>query len=218
MVGVVLDEAGRALIAQRTAGKHHAGGWEFPGGKLEAGEPRMDGLARELREELGIVISTPRPLIRVTHTYPYAQVLLDVWVIRKFSGRPVGLDGQALRWCPMRELSDANLLPADEPILAVLALPDRLTQATSSDYTIRELNGTNLSGTSEKLSGVLCATSAEAKIAARESADFLVLREQLPAAELVALCAAIDVPLFASGVELERAWSLGASGLNELGL
>jgi 8-oxo-dGTP diphosphatase len=117
MVGVLLDDAGRVLIAQRTADKHHSGRWEFPGGKLEPGEDRVTGLARELREELGISIESPQPLIRLTHDYPFGQVLLDVWVVRRYSGRPEGLDGQALRWCPRHELKDADLLPADQPIV-----------------------------------------------------------------------------------------------------
>ncbi len=70
VAGALLDEKGRVLIAQRPPGKHLAGGWEFPGGKLEPGEDRRAGLARELREELGIAIATPRPLIRVRHSYP----------------------------------------------------------------------------------------------------------------------------------------------------
>jgi 8-oxo-dGTP diphosphatase len=120
MVGVLLDDAGRVLIAQRAAGKHHAGSWEFPGGKLEPGEDRVAGLARELCEELGISIESPRPLTQVSHDYPFGQVLLDVWLVRRFSGRPEGLEGQALRWCPIRELTTAGLLPADKPIVDAL--------------------------------------------------------------------------------------------------
>jgi 8-oxo-dGTP diphosphatase len=122
MVGVVIDESGRALIAQRPAGKRHAGSWEFPGGKLEPGEDRLTGLARELREELGISIQSPTPLIQVTHDYSYGQVLLDVWVVHNFTGIPRALDGQTLRWCRLDELECAGLLPADMPILAELLL------------------------------------------------------------------------------------------------
>lgn len=97
----------RVLIAQRPLGKHLAGGWEFLGGKLEAGETRLEGFARELREEIGITIAKPRPLIRLRHTYPYGEVLLDIWVVRRFSGEPQGLDGQQLRWCSQDELATA---------------------------------------------------------------------------------------------------------------
>ena len=95
VAAVLFDRRGRILIAQRPAGKHLAGSWEFPGGKVEPGETRTDALARELREELGITIERPRPLLRLRHTYPYGDVLLDVWVVRRYRGEPRGLDGQA---------------------------------------------------------------------------------------------------------------------------
>jgi len=99
------------LIAQRPPGKHLAGRWEFPGGKLDAGEDRRAGLARELREELGITLLPPlRPLIRVRHTYDYGEVLIDMWVARQYSGEPRGLEGQALRWCTSDELESVELL------------------------------------------------------------------------------------------------------------
>ncbi len=118
------------LIAQRPTGKHLAGGWEFPGGKLEPGEDRRAGLARELREELGItLIAPPRPLIRVRHTYDFGDVLIDMWVVKRYSGEPSGLDGQALRWVSRDELEAVELLPADGPIVAALRLPERLIAA-----------------------------------------------------------------------------------------
>ena len=135
----MIDAAGRVLIAQRPEGKHLAGGWEFPGGKLEAGEERLAGLARELREELGITIETPRPLIRVRHAYPTREVLLDVWVVRRFAGEPQSLDGQALRWCAQDDLPAASLLPADKPIVAALRLPERLTQVFTPYYAVSDL-------------------------------------------------------------------------------
>jgi mutator protein MutT len=140
VAAAVIDAAGRVLIAQRPEGKHMAGGWEFPGGKLEAGEERLAGLARELREELGISIETPRPLIRVRHAYPTREVLLDVWVVRRYAGEPMGLDGQALRWCAQDKLSTANLLPADQPIVAALQLPERLRQVFTPHYGISDLS------------------------------------------------------------------------------
>jgi len=120
VAAAVLDGAGRVLIAQRPPGKHLAGGWEFPGGKLEPGEDRVAGLARELREEIGIAISDPEPLIQVMHRYEYGDVLLDVFVVRRFDGEPAGLDGQAIRWCALDELSRAEMLPADLPIIEAL--------------------------------------------------------------------------------------------------
>ena len=120
VAATVFDDAGRVLIAQRPPGKHLAGGWEFPGGKLEPGEERLAGLARELREEIGITILDPEPLIQLWHTYEYGEVLLDVFVVRRFDGEPSGLDGQAIRWCALDKLERAEMLPADLPVIEAL--------------------------------------------------------------------------------------------------
>jgi mutator protein MutT len=203
VAAAVIDALGRVLIAQRPAGKHMAGGWEFPGGKLEPGEERAAGLKRELHEELGITIEAPlRPLIRVRHAYATREVLLDVWVVRRFHGEPRGLDGQALRWCALDQLDHAKLLPADAPIVAALRLPERLSEAR----TLHD-NG---------LRGVFCAGMEDAVAASRAGADFLAMTKALADAELAALCGAVAVPVFASGIGLEQAWALGASGLNEI--
>jgi 8-oxo-dGTP diphosphatase len=108
------------LIAQRPAGKRLAGSWEFPGGKVEPGETRVEALTRELREELGIEIRDPQPLIQVRHRYPFGDVLIDMWVVSRYTGEPRGLDRQALRWCSRSELGAADLLPADRPIVEAL--------------------------------------------------------------------------------------------------
>src|ERR1700678_4574642 len=125
VAGAVMDAEGRVLIAQRPSGKHMAGGWEFPGGKLEPGEERLAGLARELREELGIsLIGIPQPLIRVHHAYPSREVLLDIWVVKHYSGEARGLDGQALRWCTQDELEAAELLPADRAVVRAVRVAE----------------------------------------------------------------------------------------------
>jgi 8-oxo-dGTP diphosphatase len=210
------------LIAQRPEGTHLAGGWEFPGGKLEPGEERLAGLARELREELGItLLGQPRPLIRVRHSYPSRDVLLDMWVVKRYGGEPRGLDGQALRWCTYDELAAAELLPADKPIVKALRLPERLTEVSSHYYSVSDLSSlrqpilradvTNQS----RLRGVLCASIAEAMAAACGDAEFLVLREALFACDLTELCKLVAVPVYARGLALEEAWTLGATGINE---
>jgi mutator protein MutT len=219
VAGAVTDAGGRILIAQRPPGKHLAGSWEFPGGKLEPGEARAVGLARELREELGIAIREPRPLIRVTHTYTFGQVLIDMWVVTRYDGEPRGLDGQALRWCHQDELPGADLLPADRPIVRALRLPERLREVSTPYYVVSGLGSPGLDG---RLSGVLCSSVEEAVAAgdgeggSKGPADFLVMRQALPEAELATLCAAVSVPVYARGEHLEQAWALGASGLNDL--
>jgi mutator protein MutT len=223
VAAAVMDAADRVLIAQRPEGKHLAGGWEFPGGKLELGEERLVGLARELREELGITLTaTPRPLIRVRHSYPSRDVLLDMWVVKRYSGEPRGLDGQALRWCTPDELAAAELLPADKPIMRALRLPERLRQISTAYYRVGDLsllghpivvaNADNVT----ELRGVFCASAAAGSAAASAGADFLVLSEALLPSELAGLCHSLPVPVFASGIGLEQAWALGASGLNEI--
>jgi mutator protein MutT len=223
VAAALMDAADRVLIAQRPEGKHLAGGWEFPGGKLEPGEERLAGLARELGEELGITITmTPRPLIRVRHSYPSRDVLLDMWVVRRYSGEPRGLDDQALRWCTQDELATAELLPADKPIVKALRLPERLTQISTAYYRVGDLSllghpiGAADADNAARLCGVFCASAAKAAIAVEHGADFLVLSQALMPSELAELCHSLPVPVFASGLELEQAWAQGASGLNEI--
>jgi mutator protein MutT len=222
VAAAVIDAAGRVLIAQRPVGKHLAGGWEFPGGKLEPGEERLTGLARELREELGITIATPRPLIRVRHAYPSREVLLDIWVVKGYRGEPQGLDGQALRWCTQEELAAAELLPADKPIVAALRLPERVMTSSSPYYDIRDLTSllqpnVGAEATHDAmLRGVFCANAVQAAGATGAGADFLVLSEVLSTSELAALCRLVSVPVYARGLALEEAWMLGASGTNEI--
>jgi mutator protein MutT len=213
VAAAVTDGAGRMLIAQRPPGKHLAGGWEFPGGKLERGEDRRAGLTRELREELGITISTPRPLIRVRHTYDYGGVLIDMWVVRHYRGEPSGLDGQALRWVSQEELEAVELLPADGPIVAALRLPERLTQASTTDYVLGALGGTDSSG---RLCGAWCAGLADALAGSDAGADFLVMRNELAHAEIRSMCELVPVPVYLRGVGLEEAWGLGATGVVEI--
>jgi 8-oxo-dGTP diphosphatase len=120
VAGALFDASGRVLIAQRPAGKHMAGGWEFPGGKLEAGEERFVGLQRELREELGVEALTGEPLICYDHDYPDRRVRLDLWLVTRFSGEPQSHDGQALQWVELKDLDKVGLLEADKPMIPAL--------------------------------------------------------------------------------------------------
>ena len=214
VAAAVTDLEGRVLIAQRPPGKHLAGCWEFPGGKLDAGEDRRAGLARELREELGITLRPPlRPLIRVRHTYDYGEVLIDMWVARQYSGEPRGLEGQALRWCTRDELESVELLPADGPIVAALRLPEKLTQASTRDYVVGRSAEADPAG---RLRGVWCVGLADAMAASDAGADFLVLRTELPRAEITSMCELVPVPVYVPGLELQEAWELGATGVVEI--
>ena len=120
---VIRDGAGKILIARRADTQHQGGLWEFPGGKVEADESVESALARELHEELGIVVAAARPLIKVRHDYPDKQVLLDVWEVSAFSGEPHGAEGQPLAWVPARELINYEFPAANQPIVAAARLP-----------------------------------------------------------------------------------------------
>jgi 8-oxo-dGTP diphosphatase len=123
IAGAISDADGRVLIAQRPRGRHMAGRWEFPGGKLEAGEDPFAGLRRELIEELGVVVREARPLIRLRHDYPDRRVLLDVWQVAAYDGEPQPLDSQALAWARPDDLPKHDLLEADRAIVTALRLP-----------------------------------------------------------------------------------------------
>lgn len=120
MAGLLLDESGRVLLAQRPAGKHLAGFWEFPGGKLEPGEAPLAALARELREELGIIVLHAEPLTCVPWCYDERELLLDAWCVERWDGAPQSLEGQALQWLMPARIEPALLTPADGPILQAL--------------------------------------------------------------------------------------------------
>jgi 8-oxo-dGTP diphosphatase len=125
MAGVLRDAQGRVLLAQRPEGKHLAGFWEFPGGKLEPGESPKQALVRELREELGIDIDSAdgTPVIRIPWRYGERDLLLDAWQFTHWQGVPVSLEGQALQWDLPSHIDVATLAPADRPILQALRLP-----------------------------------------------------------------------------------------------
>ncbi|MGC3981943.1 MAG: 8-oxo-dGTP diphosphatase MutT [Steroidobacteraceae bacterium] len=120
VAGALLDGQGRVLIAQRPAGKHMAGEWEFPGGKLMKDEQPRDGLLRELQEELGIQVQQAEWVASCQHDYPDRRVVLELWMVPGFSGEPQSLDDQALRWVPSSQLEAAGLLPADKPLVTAL--------------------------------------------------------------------------------------------------
>ncbi len=102
-----------------------AGRWEFPGGKLEQSEDAPTALARELREELGIVPSRARPLIRIRHDYPERRVRLDCARVDAWEGTVVAREGHPLAWVAPDEIATYDMLAADRPIIAALRLPDR---------------------------------------------------------------------------------------------
>ena len=118
----LIDPDGRVLLAQRPEGKSMAGLWEFPGGKVEAGERPEDTLIRELREELGIVVREEclAPLTFASHGYPDFHLLMPLYVCRRWEGTVVAQEAQALTWVRPNRLRDYKMPPADEPLVSHL--------------------------------------------------------------------------------------------------
>ena len=97
-VGILQRQDGRTLLMQRLPGTFREGQWEFPGGKIEAGEKSRRALTRELHEELGIEVSGARRRITLRHAYPDKTVLLEVWQVTNFTGQPRNIEGHNLCW------------------------------------------------------------------------------------------------------------------------
>jgi 8-oxo-dGTP diphosphatase len=114
---------GSFLLAQRPPGRVYEGYWEFPGGKVEPGEPVAHALERELREELGMAVESAYPWITRVHAYPHATVRLHFYRVVRWRGEPHPHEGQALSWQRCDELAPAPMLPANAPVLKALSLP-----------------------------------------------------------------------------------------------
>ncbi|HEY9199616.1 MAG TPA: Nudix family hydrolase [Gammaproteobacteria bacterium] len=122
---VIVNARGEVLISRRHAQAHQGGLWEFPGGKVEAGEDVYAALARELHEELGIDVTAARPLIRIPYCYPDKAVLIDVWRVTDFTGEAHGREGQPVQWVAPERLPDFAFPAANRPVVTAARLPDR---------------------------------------------------------------------------------------------
>ena len=118
----LIDADGRVLLAERPAGKHLAGFWEFPGGKVDAGETPEAALIRELAEELGIDVheSCLAPFTFASHAYADFHLLMPLYVCRKWQGIATPREGQRLSWVRPARLGDYPMPPADKPLVAML--------------------------------------------------------------------------------------------------
>jgi 8-oxo-dGTP diphosphatase len=121
--GVLRDQENRILITQRPPSVPLAGAWEFPGGKIGIGESPLQGLVRELNEELNVQVLYARHLTRYSHTDHERRIYLYVWHVIDWAGQPSGAEGQVLRWLPVDQLMVEGLLPADKRIVDCLLQP-----------------------------------------------------------------------------------------------
>lgn len=115
----LVDVDGRVLITRRPEGKTLAGLWEFPGGKVEAGELPEQSLIRELREELGIDVNVAclAPLTFASHSYPDFHLLMPLWICRRWDGVATARENQELAWVRPQRLKEYKMPPADEPLI-----------------------------------------------------------------------------------------------------
>jgi 8-oxo-dGTP diphosphatase len=120
IVGAAIVAEGRVLGCERAEPSDVAGRWEFPGGKVEAGEADLDALVRECEEELGVKIAVGER-IGVDVPMAHGWALLRVWLATIVSGEPQPLEHASLRWLAADELDSVPWLPADTPIVAALA-------------------------------------------------------------------------------------------------
>jgi 8-oxo-dGTP diphosphatase len=122
VAAALVDEEGRVLLAQRPPGKQWAGFWEFPGGKVAAGETPEAALIRELREELAIDVSASclAPFTFASHGYEGFHLLMPLYVCRVWDGHPRAMEGQALAWVAPRDMGRYPMPPADRPLVAML--------------------------------------------------------------------------------------------------
>ena len=118
----LIDADDRVLIAQRPEGKALAGLWEFPGGKIDAGERPEAALIRELQEELGIAVKEAclAPLTFASYAYPEFHLLMPLYVCRRWEGFVQSREGQALKWVRAKDLREYPMPPADEPLIPPL--------------------------------------------------------------------------------------------------
>jgi 8-oxo-dGTP diphosphatase len=115
----LVDADGRVLVSKRPAGKQLAGLWEFPGGKVEAGERPETALIRELREELAIDVTEAclAPLTFASHTYDDFHLLMPLYVCRRWRGLVRAAEGQELQWVKALKLRELAMPPADLPLI-----------------------------------------------------------------------------------------------------
>lgn len=216
-MGVVLRDDGAVLMADRPAGKPYAGYWEFPGGKIESGEPVDRALARELAEELGIAVRESVPWLVFEFDYPHAYVRLHFRRVFDWTGTPASLEGQRLAFHRIEGDAPQPLLPAARPVMRWLRLPARLELAVPARRTdAGERRPAEHWIAGSRWSARTVTDAVDLARAAADGADF-ALALDLPGGALAELCRQAPIPVYAPDPgtpdALQRLRRLGVHGL-----
>lgn len=121
--GILTNTNGQVLITERTGSGTFSGMWEFPGGKIVAGETAELALVRELREEIGVEASVYMPFMELRYDYPDRSVHLQFFKVESWQGEPSGIEGQRIQWVLPAQIDVDSMLPADAPVIAALLDP-----------------------------------------------------------------------------------------------
>ncbi|RYV03129.1 8-oxo-dGTP diphosphatase MutT [Shewanella sp. OPT22] len=116
-VGVIINDANQILISKRLDHLHQGGKWEFPGGKVEAGETTSQALIRELKEEVNLNVTSTTPLMTQSFDYPDKQVFLDIHLVTTFTGEAKGLEQQQIKWISKADISNYQFPDANYAII-----------------------------------------------------------------------------------------------------
>ena len=117
VAAVILAKNKQVLIARRSKNKPQGGFWEFPGGKIEKDETAIQALSRELKEELAISVLEMQSFIKLEHEYPEGSIILDVWMVEKFTGNARGNEGQTIAWVSVDQLNQYEFLEANRLVV-----------------------------------------------------------------------------------------------------
>ena len=123
VIGIIRDQQGNILLSKRNPGSHQGSLWEFPGGKKKQGESDIEALNRELQEELGIQVITPRFFMKLRYIYPDCQVELSAWYVDRWEGKPHSREGQQVEWIEPGKLADLDFPPANKKLIKAMRLP-----------------------------------------------------------------------------------------------
>lgn len=130
-VGIVFNREGKVLVGQRVVKDRYYAKWEFPGGKLEQGETIDQALRREFKEEVGIDLGVSNEFMLIEHDYPDRHVRLHVRTVKDFSGKARPLEGQALNWVAVCDLSELDFLQGNQGVIEELQKIDQLLKSSS---------------------------------------------------------------------------------------